>query len=354
MPSYISTLGGEDYKGYIIGVFTIAAAISRPVSGKLADSIGRIPIMLVGGGVCIIVSFLYPLFSVVLPFLVLRFFHGFSTGFMPTGTVAYLADIIPENRRGAAMGLVGIMNNLGFMIGNASSSLIANYIGTDGLFYVSGILALLSVGVVLRMKETLVEKQTFSVALLKISKKDIWDERAKNPAIIILLTTTTFGTLLTLIPDYSVGLGIENKGFFMFIVTISTVITRFATSSLSDRYSRAYACVVGTIFWIVSCVLLASLNYHAFLIAAVTSGIASGINSPALFAWAVDVAQGKQTGRSLATLFITLEIGIGGGAFGSAAIYGNTFENLYYVFAVMGAINALALVYVILTIRKNK
>jgi MFS family permease len=354
MPAYISTLGGEDYKGYIIGVFTIAAAISRPVSGKLADSIGRIPIMVIGGGVCIVVSFLYPLFSVVFPFLVLRFFHGFSTGFMPTGTVAYVADIVSENRRGAAMGLVGIMNNMGFMIGNASSSLITNAVGINGLFYISGILALLSVAVVLRMKETVPEKQPFSAALLKIKKADIWDARAKQPAIIIMLTTTTFGTLLTLIPDYSVGMGIENKGFFMFIVTISTVVTRFLTSSLSDRYGRAYATLVGTSFWLISCILLATLNYHAFLIAAITCGIASGINSPALFAWAVDVAEGRQTGRSLATLFITLEIGIGAGAFGSAAIYANQFENLQHVFAFLGLINVMALVYVIISITKNK
>ena len=65
MPDYLSSLGGEDYKGYIIGVFTIAAALSRPISGKLADTIGRIPVMIFGGLVCVAISFMYPLFTTV-------------------------------------------------------------------------------------------------------------------------------------------------------------------------------------------------------------------------------------------------------------------------------------------------
>ena len=54
LPSYLSSLGGEDYKGFIIALFTLTAGISRPFSGKLADTIGRIPVIIVGAVVCII------------------------------------------------------------------------------------------------------------------------------------------------------------------------------------------------------------------------------------------------------------------------------------------------------------
>jgi MFS family permease len=129
LPDYITSLGGEDYKGWTIGLFTIAAGLSRPTSGRLADTMGRKPVMIFGGAVCVVMSLLYPVFTVVFGFLVLRFFHGLSTGFMPTGTVAYLADIIPSDRRGEAMGLIGIMNNIGMMSGYAISSCIMKYLG---------------------------------------------------------------------------------------------------------------------------------------------------------------------------------------------------------------------------------
>ncbi len=60
--------------------------------------------MLVG----VVCSLIYPLISIVGAFLLLRFFHGFSTGFKPTGTSAYVSDMVPVTRRGEAMGMVGL------------------------------------------------------------------------------------------------------------------------------------------------------------------------------------------------------------------------------------------------------
>jgi MFS family permease len=347
MPDYISSLGGEDYKGYIIGLFTTAAALSRPISGKLADSIGRIPVMIVGGGVCVIMSFFYPLFTTVFAFLVLRFLHGLSTGFMPTGSTAYLADIVPSDRRGEAMGIMGIMSNLGFMIGNAVSSILTSAFGLTNLFYISGALALISVLILLRLPESLREKQKFTWSHLRIKKLDIWDNRAVNPAMVMMLTVMSFGTLLTLIPDYSKHLGIDNKGLFLSIMTISTVLTRLFTKRTSDKIGRAKTCMYGNMFWIISTILLSILTTETFYAAAITCGIATGLNSPAIFAWAVDVAKGVRAGRSLATLFVAMEVGIGVGAFGSAAVYRNVASNLTYVFVILTLINFLALVYTI-------
>jgi MFS family permease len=289
--------------------------------------------------------------SIVSGFLLLRFFHGFSTGFMPTGTVAYLADIIPDNRRGEGMGLVGIMNNIGFMVGNSTSSLVTRSLGIDGMFLLSGFLAFLSVAIVFRMKETLPNKQKFQLKHLKVKPEDVLDKRATEPAMVIMLTACTFGALLTLVPDFSVGLGIKDKGLFMLYLTIATITTRLLTSKLSDKIGRAKSCLIGTGFWILGALSLSTLNYHMFFVGAVLCGFASGINSPAIFAWAVDVAKGEKAGRSIATLFIALEIGIGGGAWLSAAIYGNVFENLKGAFMVLAAINALALAYVFYKVR---
>ena len=86
LPSYLSAMGGSAYKGWIIALFTITAGISRPFSGKLADTVGRLPVMYIGTLACVICSTLYPVFGFVAGFLALRFFHGFSTGFKPTGT----------------------------------------------------------------------------------------------------------------------------------------------------------------------------------------------------------------------------------------------------------------------------
>ena len=354
LPDYITSLGGEDYKGAVIGLFTIAAALSRPISGKLADSIGRLPVMIFGGVVCIVMSVLYPIFISVFGFLTLRFFHGLSTGFMPTGTVAYLADIIPKNRRGEAMGLVGIMNNIGMMSGYAASSFIMKNLGLTNMFWLSGLLAFLSVAIIFGMKESLKTVEKLKLSHFKIGLADIWDSRAKEPAILMLLTVTMFGAVITLIPDYSKGLGIENKGLFISIMTVSTVVTRLFTSKLSDVKGRVYSCKIGTSFWIIGATLLIFRQLELFYLAAIFCGFASGINSPALFAWAVDVANGERAGRAMATLFIALEIGITIGAFVSAFIYDNVFVNFSLVFLFIGILCAAALAYLFFGVKKTR
>ena len=47
LPEFLTRLGGEQYKGFIISLFTLTAMASRPFSGKLTDMMGRKPVMMV-------------------------------------------------------------------------------------------------------------------------------------------------------------------------------------------------------------------------------------------------------------------------------------------------------------------
>lgn len=170
LPAYLSSLGGGEYKGLIIALFTLTAGISRPFSGKLTDMVGRVPIMAVGSIVCFVCGFLYPVLTSVAGFLFLRLLHGFSTGFKPTATSAYIADIIPSARWGEAMGMHGLCFSTGMAIGPAIGSQLTAMYSMNVLFYCSSVFALLSIVILANMKETLKEKERFKPAMLKIKK----------------------------------------------------------------------------------------------------------------------------------------------------------------------------------------
>src|SRR6186713_3420678 len=119
LPAYLTQLGGAGYKGLIISLFTLTAMISRPFSGKLADKLGRVPVMMAGAVVCVACSVIYPILTSVSGFLLLRLIHGFSTGFTPTGQAAYIADAVPIHKRGEAMGYLGTASTLGMAGGPA-------------------------------------------------------------------------------------------------------------------------------------------------------------------------------------------------------------------------------------------
>ena len=52
-----------------------------------------------------------------------------STGTKPTATAAYVADVIPEDRRGEAQGSLGIFTATGMSLGPAIGSLLASKYG---------------------------------------------------------------------------------------------------------------------------------------------------------------------------------------------------------------------------------
>jgi MFS family permease len=333
LPAYLDKMGGGDYKGFLIALFTLTAGISRPFSGKLTDTVGRIPVMLYGSLVCVVCGFIYPFANVVWALLAIRVIHGFSTGFKPTGTSAYVADIVDPTKRGEAMGLNGIFGNIGMAAGPLLGSLLVQYFSFNTMFIASSGLAALSVFVLLGMKETVMKKQKFQLSLLRISWKDIFEPKVLMPFIVIILCDFSYGVVLTVMPDFSSHLGIQNKALYLATFTIASLSVRFFAGRISDIYGRTIVLKVATL------ILAGALFYMGLatkpfemIIATAMFGLSLGIISPALFAWAIDLSHIEYRGKAMATVYIGLEIGIGTGALISGWIWGNKAENFTTTF----------------------
>ncbi|WP_259017000.1 MFS transporter [Emticicia fluvialis] len=348
LPDYLSKLGGAEYKGLIISLFTLTAGFSRPFSGRLTDRIGRVPVMAFGSLVCFVCGFFYPLVTSVMPFLFLRLAHGFSTGFKPTGTAAYIADIVPASRRGEAMGMHGLMSSFGMAFGPALGSWIADTFSMNVLFYVSSMFALISIAILYNMKETLPVNQQEKLTLktLKITQSDIFDEMVLPAAVVIFLTSFSFGAIATLSPDLSKSIGLHNKGLYFLVYTLASLFIRFMAGRISDKNGRVPVLRWGCFALIIAMGFTAfAHNIYLFVIAAVFFGMAQGVLSPILQAWTIDLCDEHNRGRALATMYICMEAGIGLGAFLSAEIYQNQLYRMPYAFLIMGGLAILAFGY---------
>lgn len=337
LPAYLTSLGGSEYKGLIIALFTLTAGIARPFSGKLTDTIGRVPVMAIGSIVCVICGFLYPVLTSISGFLFLRLLHGFSTGFKPTATSAYVADIVPAGRWGEAMGIHGLAFSTGMAVGPAIGSAITSSYSIDVLFYFSSVLALLSILIVLNMKETVKVKQKFSLSLLKILPKEIIEWQVLPSAIVTLLSYMSYGTILTLIPDWSAHLGITNKGLFFMTFTIASILIRFVTGKSSDKYGRVVIIKISLIVICISLVMIGIADsVFTLLCASALFGAGTGVLSPANNAWTADLSHPDRRGRAVSTMYIALEAGIGLGALFAGWIFQDVISrvpSLFYISA---------------------
>lgn len=346
LPAYLTQLGGAEYKGLIIALFTLTAGISRPFSGKLTDTVGRVPVMAVGSIVCFLCGFLYPVLTTVAGFLFLRLIHGFSTGFKPTATSAYVADLVPENRWGEAMGVHGVCFTTGLAIGPAIGSLITAHFSINILFYCSSVFALLSIAILMNMKETLVKRQKFSLSLLKITRYEIIEIQAIPAAIVTLMSYIGYGAILTVIGDWSAHLGTTNKGLFFVVFTVASLVIRFVAGKVSDQYGRILILKISLGLLAISllCIGLAN-SFLALMGASALYGIATGMLSPTVSAWTIDLSRPEHRGKAVATMYIALEAGIGMGALLAGWLFITDLTMIPVIFYCCAIITLLALVY---------
>lgn len=349
LPSYLTSLGGEDYKGLIISLFTVTALISRPFSGKLADKIGRVPVVMFGSIVCLVCSLIYPVLSTVVGFMMLRLLHGFSTGFTPTGQAAYLSDIIPPERRGEAMGFLGTAGTMGMAGGPALGGLISNNYGVNSVFYTSAFCAVVALVILSNIEETILKKHRFSIGLLKIHKNDFLEPKVIVPCVVMLLCAYAYGAVYTVMPDFGQYLGIKNKGLLFTYLTVASFAIRLIAGKASDRYGRRPVLMVSSMVMCLSMLLIAFSESSVMVIIGITIyGLAQGSTSPTLLAWATDLADIKHKGRGLATLYIFMEAGIGIGAFASGIVYGNDSSNFLTTFMICSALAFIAFLYLLM------
>ena len=112
-PFRILDLGGSTaLAGVFLGVLTYASALSAPVTGALADRIGKRLMLLVTSLAIAGFSLAYAASPTYWIPLVLVFFHGLFWSGLLSASSAYMTEVIPESRRAEGIGYWGMSTML--------------------------------------------------------------------------------------------------------------------------------------------------------------------------------------------------------------------------------------------------
>ncbi len=347
LPTYLRSMGGEEYVGLIVGVFTLNAFFSRFFSGRMADESGRVKVILIGTVVTAIAGFSYLFATSLWLFFLIRFFHGMSTGFRPTGTTALLSDMVPFSRRGEAMGYLGVAGNSGMALGPVIGSLVRVEFGFDALFITSGLFGVVALLMSLLLTETLPQPKPIQLRQFNVFKGQLLDFASWPAAVALLPIAFSFGIFLTISPDFVGALGFTYRGAFNTTIVISSVAARLIAGKASDKYGRIPVLIVGNVLLCIGMVVIgiAETPFIA-VVGGVIYGLSNGINMPTIFAWTIDFAKPGKTALALGTMLMALEIGIGLGAVVSGFMYADMLENIpgtYFLGAFLGLLGVVIL-----------
>ncbi|HWI61237.1 MAG TPA: MFS transporter [Symbiobacteriaceae bacterium] len=146
------------WSGIILSANFVVMAIFSPIWGGLSDRTGRKPMMLRSAFGMAAVVWVMGLATSVWHLLGLRLLQGVAAGFIPA-TMAYMAGIVPRERSGYALGLLGTGATAGVILGPLAGGILSQWIGYRPIFFLTSLSCLVAgVVVALTIKEQFTPK----------------------------------------------------------------------------------------------------------------------------------------------------------------------------------------------------
>ncbi len=136
---------------WVVTITLLAAAVSMPVAGRVADLVGKQRVLVVSAGILLVGSVVCAMSSSLAPMLVGRALQGMAMGFIPVG-ISLMREITPPRLTSTAIAAMSATLGVGGAIGLPLSAWIADQGSWHDLFWLSAVLAL----VILLLTATLV------------------------------------------------------------------------------------------------------------------------------------------------------------------------------------------------------
>ncbi|MGE9782650.1 MFS transporter [Janibacter sp. G368] len=139
LPKLLGTDAGS--ASWAVTATLLAAAVTMPVTGRLADMFGKKKVMVASAALLAVGSAVAALGDTLTPFLVGRVLQGMAMGYIPVA-ISMVREVAPVDKRAGAVAAVSATMGVGGAIGLPLAAWIAQDFSWHGLFWFSSGLAL--------------------------------------------------------------------------------------------------------------------------------------------------------------------------------------------------------------------
>ncbi len=336
MPFRILGLGGSTAAaGLFLGFLTYASAFSAPLTGSLADRLGRRRLLLTCSLVLACFAAAYAVTGSYRLVLALALLHGCFWSGLLSASAAHITDIIPESRRAEGIGYWGMAT----MAAIAVAPAIGFWLYDRGWIWLCTACAALNLGmaaIALNLREAP------SAAPTTPERRVLVEWRVLVVSITLSLYSFGYGGLTSFTALYAEANGVGPRSLFFTVLAVVTIACRPLSVPLADRigHRRVFLPSLGLIATGELMLALGGTRGH-LLASALLFGIGFATAYPVFIAIVMKHVPPWRRGAAFGSVLAAFDTGIGTGSMATGwLIHHFGYRPAFAVGAVLAALSA--------------
>jgi predicted MFS family arabinose efflux permease len=309
LPLFVTGPVGSDEAGagLAFGAFGITALVCRPFAGRLADTRGRRPLLVVGALLAGLGMVLLPYVDTLAVVVVLRLLQGIGEAAFFVAGFALLADLAPPSRMGEALSYNSLGLYLGIALGPPLGEFLEETWGFDAAWYGATVLCALAALVVVPIAETEREPEPDGHGTLIF--------RPGIPVSIGFFTSlAAISGFLTFASLHAEEIGLANTSVPLLTYGLVVVGCRLAFARVPDRLPSLQLASASLVATALGLGVIAVWQHPAgMLLGVVVMAVGVAFSTPAFFSAIFATASPSQRGAAAGTASAFIDLGLGFG-----------------------------------------
>jgi MFS family permease len=314
-PFQILAMGGsESQAGLFLGLLTYASAFSAPLTGAIADRIGKKRMLVVCSLAIAGFSTAYALSSSARALLLVVPFHGLFWSGLLSASSAYMTDILPEARRAEGIGYWGLST----MFAIAMAPGIGFVLLRHGWLAVCAACAAMNL-VMAAIAASLVETEGASAASARpLLRSGLVEWRVVFVSLTLFLYSFGYGGITSFVALFAEESGVSPKGLYFPVLALVIILTRPVSGRLADRIGHRKVFLPCLVLIAAGLFLLALASTRLLLVlSALVFGAGFGTAYPVYAAYVMKQVTPDRRGAAFGAILAAFDTGIGTGSIAS-------------------------------------
>ncbi|MEO8035606.1 MAG: MFS transporter [Acidobacteriota bacterium] len=316
IPFRILSLGGSKAQaGWFLAVYTFSSAFAAPLTGSIADHLGRQRVLISASLLFIVFSIAYGVITNLLVLLAVAAIHGTIWSGILSSSSAIMTDFIPDSRRTEGLAYWGLASTAAIAIAPAAGLLIFHY------GWLTLCLELAALSLLMAIAASRIATTDAHRIAERPSASGLFDWSVIRPALSLATISFGYGGITSYAAIVAVERHITPPSIYFSVFAVTIVAVRIGTSHLGDRFGPHAILYPSFVAIPLAFTLLAiATSRPLFVLSAVFFGIGLGSVWPAFMSIMIERSDPRRRARTFGSVIWAFDTGIGAGSLAIGAI----------------------------------